>query len=181
MRRLLLALVVALVLAPGASAVSLPGLQGGKAPWLPEWNHLAARLRADGLPRMGQEAFVVHIHQHLDLYVNGKHEPIPALIGINVQERFLSPIHTHDFTGVIHVESPTKRHFTLGQFFDVYGVRFSSSCVGGECGGAHVFVNGKEFLGDPRTVVLAAHQELVVAAGAAPKKIPARYAFPAGL
>jgi hypothetical protein len=164
-----------------SAAVALPGIQGGPAPWVPEWDHLAARLQADGLPVLGAEAFVVHIHQHVDLYVRGKHEPIPALIGINVQQRYLSPIHTHDFSGIVHVEAPTKRTFTLGQFWDVYGVRFGSRCVGGECGRVRVWVNGKEWLANPRAVVLRSHEEIVVAVGTPPKRIPQRYSFPAGL
>ena len=116
----------------GASAaLALPGIQVGPAPWVPEWGSLAERLKADGLPVLSAESFVVHIHQHLDLYVRGEHVPIPALIGINVQQRYLSPIHTHDFSGIIHVESPTKRTFTFGQFWDVYGVRFDARCCAG--------------------------------------------------
>jgi hypothetical protein len=163
-----------------SAAVALPGLQGGPAPWLPEWSFLAQRLKADGLPVLGAESFVVHIHQHLDLYVRGKHEPLPALIGINVQQRYLSPIHTHDFSGVIHVESPTKRTFTLGQFWDVYGVRFDAHCVGGECGGVQVYVNGARYLGNPRAIVLRSHQELAVVVGKPPKEIPRRAVFPPG-
>jgi hypothetical protein len=163
-----------------SAAVALPGMQGGPAPWLPEWSFLAQRLKADGLPVLGAESFVVHIHQHLDLYVRGKHEPLPALIGINVQQRYLSPIHTHDFSGVIHVESPTKRTFTLGQFWDVYGVRFDAHCVGGECGGVKVYVNGARYLGNPRAIVLRSHQELAVVVGKPPKEIPRRAVFPPG-
>jgi hypothetical protein len=164
-----------------SAALGLPGIQGGPAPWVPEWDHLAARLQADGLPVLSAESFVVHIHQHLDLYVRGKHEPLPALIGINVQQRYLSPIHTHDFSGIVHVESPTRRTFTLGQFWDVYGVKFDAHCVGGECGGVRVFVNGTRYRGNPRGLVLRSHQEIVVAVGAPPRRVPRRYAFPAGL
>ena len=164
-----------------STALGLPGIQAGPAPWFPEWDNLAARLRADGLPVLQAEAFVVHIHQHLDLYVRGKHEPIPALIGINVQRRYLSPIHTHDFSGVVHVESPSKRRFTLGQFWDVYGVRFDAKCIGGECGGVSVYVNGTRYLGNPRAIVLREHQELAVVVGKRPKRVPKRYAFPQGL
>ena len=163
-----------------AAALGLPGIQRGPAPWLPEWNHLAARLRADGLPVLKAEGFAVHIHQHLDLYVDGKHVPIPALIGINVKQRYLSPIHTHDFSGIVHVESPTKRTFTLGEFWDVYGVRFDDRCVGGECGGVEVYVNGRRFRGNPRAIVLRSHQELAVVVGNAPRKIPRKAVFPAG-
>jgi hypothetical protein len=170
-----------LAMLAASAALVLPGLQGGPAPWVPEWDHLAARLQADGLPVLAAESFVVHIHQHLDLYVRGKHEPLPALIGINVKERYLSPIHTHDFSGIIHVEAPSRRSFTLGQFWDVYGVRFDSKCIGGECGAVRVWVNGARWLGNPRAVVLRSHQEIAVAVGAAPRRIPRRYSFPAGL
>ena len=163
-----------------SAALGLPGIQGGPAPWVPEWDHLAQRLRADRLPVLSAEAFAVHIHQHLDLFVGGKHEPIPALIGIKAQQRYLSPIHTHDFSGIIHIESPTRRTFTFGQFWDVYGVRFDSKCVGGECGGVKVYVNGVRYLGNPRGIVLRSHQELAVVVGKAPKKIPRRAVFPSG-
>jgi hypothetical protein len=34
-----------------------------------------------------------------------------------------SPLHTHDTSGIIHVESPTVRSFTLGEFVDLWGGR----------------------------------------------------------
>ncbi|HEX9235017.1 MAG TPA: hypothetical protein VF972_01920 [Actinomycetota bacterium] len=51
----------------------------------------------------------------------------------NVAADYLTSIHTHDATGIIHIESPTPRTFTLGEFFDVWGVRFTASCLGGYC------------------------------------------------
>src|SRR5205823_14298698 len=50
-----------------------------------------------------------------DLFVT-----IPANMGISSAPKFISPLHTHDATGVVHVESPTIETFTLGQFFDVW-------------------------------------------------------------
>jgi hypothetical protein len=32
----------------------------------------------------------------------------------------MSPLHTHDSSGVIHVESNTDRYFTLGEFLDIW-------------------------------------------------------------
>jgi hypothetical protein len=70
---------------------------------------LAARLRAIGLPPLRPaEGTAVHIHQHLDLYVDGAKAPVPAGIGIDPAVGF-APLHTHDASGVIHVESPTVR------------------------------------------------------------------------
>jgi hypothetical protein len=113
--------------------------------------------------------------------------PVPAGIGIDPAVGF-APLHTHDASGVIHVESPTVRTYTLGQFFAVWGVRFTPSCLGGYCAGGgrrlRVCVDGASYRGDPTTLPLAAHQELVVAFGAAaqlPSPIPSAYRFPAGL
>lgn len=166
----------------------LPGVQTGPPPWRAETAQLRARLGATGLQVLTAERQVQHTHQHLDLYVDGRPVTIPTDIGINRSAGFLSPVHTHDATGIIRVESPTVRDFTLGQFFDVWGVRFDARCVGGICDGSgrvlSVFLNGQPYTADPRTLVLAAHQEIAVAIGSQaqlPNPIPASYAFPAGL
>jgi hypothetical protein len=138
--------------ATGPSA--LPGLQTGPAPWSADTADLAARLRAIGLPPLSPaEGTALHIHQHLDLYVDGGKVPVPAGIGIDPAVGF-APLHTHDASGVIHVESPTVRSYTLGQFFAVWGVRLTPSCLGGYCaaGGGkrlRVYVNGTAYEGDP--------------------------------
>jgi hypothetical protein len=176
---------------PGRAATgtgALPGLQTGPAPWSADPAGLAERLQAIGLPPLNPvEGTAVHIHQHLDLYVDGRQVPVPAGIGIDPAVGF-APLHTHDATGVIHVESPTVRTYTLGQFFAVWGVRFTPSCLGGYCAGGgrrlRVYVDGAPYRGDPTTLPLAAHQELVVAFGTAaqlPSPIPSAYRFPAGL
>lgn len=101
--------------------------------------------------------------------------------------RFISPLHTHDATGVIHVESPTVRTFSLGQFFGVWGVRFRDGCLGGYCAGRgqvlRVYADGRP-VARPDRLALAEHQEIVVAFGARrqlPRPVPARYAFSPGL
>jgi hypothetical protein len=172
-----------------AREARLPGLMTSKAPW-PANNRalLHARLDQIGLPALKAEGQRLHTHQHLDLVIRGKGYPIPAGIGIDFHERFISPLHTHDFAGIMHVESPTVRKFTLGQFFDVWGLRFSSACVGAYCTRGKervwVFVNGKRWLGNPRQIALKQHQEIVVAYGtfaSIPKPIPWFYPFPPGL
>lgn len=129
----------------------------------------------------------MHIHQHLDLYVDSRKVPVPARIGIDPAVGF-APLHTHDASGIIHVESPIARGYTLGEFFAVWGVRFSPSCLGGYCaaGGTRlrVYVDGSAYRGDPTTLPLASHQELVVALGTSsqlPSPIPSAYRFPSGL
>ncbi|HZR93372.1 MAG TPA: hypothetical protein VFA44_13305 [Gaiellaceae bacterium] len=199
-RRRLLALAVlgAATLAAGGLAVSagarahgpsLPGLMTGKAPW-PANNGalLRARLRAIGLPALGQEGTVLHTHQHLDIVVGRTLLPVPAGIGIDAHGAFITELHTHDTSGIIHVESPVRRTFTLGQFFDVWGLRFTRTCIGAYCAGRRkglwVFVDAKRFRGDPRTIVLRSHEEIVVWYGVLSSipvnKLPRTYPFPSG-
>jgi hypothetical protein len=167
---------------------ALPGLQTGPAPWSAGTADLAARLHAIGLPPLSPvEGTAVHIHQHLDLYLDGRKVPVPAGIGIDPAVGF-APLHTHDASGVIHLESPTVRTYTLGQFFAVWGVRFTPNCLGGSCAAGErrlrVYVDGTAYRGDPTTLALASHQELVVAFGTAaqlPSPIPSTYRFPPGL
>ena len=57
------------------------------------------------------------------------------------------------------VESPVKRTFTLGNFFDIWGQPLSSNQVLQYSDGKplRVFVNGKPYTGDPRAIELQAH------------------------
>jgi len=203
-RRLAIPLLLAVVLVVGIGGLALsaagrhrqaaasPGaladLQTGPAPWPANTAGLAERLGAIGVPPLSPvEGTVVHIHQHLDLYVDGRKVTVPAGIGIDPAVGY-APLHTHDTSGVVHVESPTVRSYTLGEFFAVWGLRFTPSCLGGYCAGGsrrlRVYVDGHAYRGDPTTLVLRAHQELVVAFGTAaqlPSPIPASYPFPPGL
>jgi hypothetical protein len=172
---------------PATSPGPLAGLQTGPAPWGANTADLAERLRAIGIPALSPtEGTAVHIHQHLDLYVDGRKVLVPAGIGIDPAVGY-APLHTHDPSGVIHVESPTVRTYTLGEFFAVWGVRITPSCLGGYCAGGgrqlRLFVDGRADRGDPTTLALAPHQELVVAFGTAaqlPSPIPSTYQFPPG-
>jgi hypothetical protein len=172
---------------PATSPGPLAGLQTGPAPWGANTADLAERLRAIGIPPLSpMEGTAVHIHQHLDLYVDGRKVLVPAGIGIDPAVGY-APLHTHDPSGVIHVESPTVRTYTLGEFFAVWGVRITPSCLGGYCAGGgrqlRLFVDGRADRGDPTTLALAPHQELVVAFGTAaqlPSPIPSTYQFPPG-
>src|SRR5215208_1935328 len=61
---------------------NLIGLQTGPAPWNPGLDTLPDRLEPLGLNDLTTEGQVVHTHQHLDIFVNGKKAPVPANIGI---------------------------------------------------------------------------------------------------
>ena len=161
----------------------LAGLQTGPAPWNPGLDTLPDRLDPVGVTALTTEGQVLHIHQHLDVFVNGKRQPVPQGIGI-YDGQFLTELHTHDPSGIMHVESPVAKHFDLGQFFGVWGVRLNGDCIGGYCRQVTpwtVYVNGQPYTGNPAELVLREHQEIAFVIGTPPKKIPSKYAFPAGL
>ena len=68
-----------------------------------------------------------HIHPEIRIGVNGKEVTIPSNIGI--KQNCMNSIHTHDATGLIHVESPAKKDFTLGDFFAVWDKDFSKDTL----------------------------------------------------
>src|SRR6266550_5754434 len=183
----------ALSLVPGGPSVdpnSLPGILTGPAPWPNNTADLAARLSADQLPPLGGvEGQAVHIHQHIDVFIRSRAIEVPAQIGIVTSPAVVfAPIHTHDATGIIHVESPVIRDFSLGEFFDVWGVRFTSTCIGGYCNNGdqrlQVFASGKVVTFDPRRLKLTGHEEIVVTFGTPsqiPRPYPISYNFPTGL
>ncbi len=166
---------------------ALPGIQTGNAPWQPEVTYLKERLADIGLPALATEGTALHIHQHLDIFIHGNAVPVPQDVGIDDAAGFIAPIHVHDATGIIHVESPVVQNFTLGQFFDIWGVRLTDQCIGGYCNSAtstiKMFVNGAPYTGNPRDLVLESHQEIAITYGTdgeLPKQIPSSYSFPAG-
>jgi hypothetical protein len=159
------------------------------APWAANVAGLRQRLHRLGLPVLRLEGVVVHIHQHLDLYLEGTHVAVPAGIGIGRDAGgvFFSPLHTHDRSGILHVESSTKRTYSLGEFFGVWGVRLSATCIGSFCAGGNrkifMFVDGRVFHGDPAQIPLRSHEEIVLSFGTlaqVPKAIPSSYSFPGG-
>ena len=168
--------------APTANG-SLPGLQISNAPWSPEYSGLAQRLQQLNLPTESDAAY--HIHAHLSVYVNGKNVGVPAQVGIDPQGQFLAPLHTHDGSGVIHMESSQTYPFKLGQFFDVWGVKFTNSQLGGyQAGNGNVvstYVNGQPIADGPN-YVMKPHDLIIVGygkPGSVPKSQP--YSFSAGL
>ncbi|MDX6314019.1 MAG: hypothetical protein QOF44_3483 [Streptomyces sp.] len=154
-------------------------------PWAAPAN-ASARAKAAGLPMLGTEGQVLHIHAHLDIIVDGKAVTVPGNIGIDETQQQLSPLHTHDTTGVIHIESPTKADFTLGQVMTEWDVALTDKGIGGlKTGGGnqlHVYVDGKEQTGNPGAIKLAAHEEIAIVYGkdTSKVKVPSSYTFAQG-
>lgn len=172
---------------PGVDPSGLPGILTNAAPWPTDTAQLSGRLSSRSLPPLNPtEGQAVHIHQHIDIYIEGRAVTVPAGIGIaTTPSTLFAPIHTHNALGIIHVESPVDRDYSLGDFFDVWGVRFTSTCIGGYCNTVderlQVFANGKVVTRDPRLLKLTQHEEIVVTFGTPaqiPRPYPVRYNFP---
>jgi len=104
-----------------------------------------------------------HIHPNLTIIINGVQQTIPANTGISLT--CLHPIHTHDDTGKIHVESPEQRDFTLGDFFAVWGKTFNKNQILDSVVDANheivMTVNGKENF-DYENLVLRDLDQIVI-------------------
>jgi hypothetical protein len=155
-------------------------------PW-PAPADATAAVNAAGLPMLGREGNFEHIHAHLDVLVDGQAVPVPPDIGIDVHRRTISPLHTHDGSGVLHIESPVKRQFSLGEFFSEWQVSLSEDNIGGlRTGGGNVvrvFVNGAQRNGNPGAFMLGAHDEIAVLYGRPQpgETVPRSYDFSGGL
>ncbi len=70
------------------------------------------------LDRCVVSSLVYHSHPGLSIVINGSSFTIPANVGFGSCAR---PIHTHDTTGTLHVETDENRDYTLGDFFLIWG------------------------------------------------------------
>jgi len=130
----------------------------------------AAAIRQANLPELPTEVTVYHIHAHVDLEINGHAVLIPADIGLTRKEdggpiTGFSPLHTHDTSGIAHIEAAKEDVFTVGQLFAEWGVKLDKSCVATYCTDADNqllgFLNG-ELVGDPASIPLTSHANIYI-------------------
>jgi hypothetical protein len=144
----------------------------------------------DGIEGSSREMLTVHIHAHLALFSAGKQLAIPYGIGIvkpfQPVNGFVGMgngiywLHTHDATGILHIESPDTRAYTLGNFFDIWGEPLGTREVAGLKGVVRSFVDGTPYSGNPRNIPLGAHTQITLEVGR-PLVTPPVYIFPKGL
>jgi hypothetical protein len=148
------------------TAISGPGVRATAPRWLPEYTHLAERIKKLKLPPVGKEK--VHHHALIHIYNDGLLIPVAPNIGIH--KPAYSSIHTHDQTGVIHMESDVPHDFTIGDFFYIWGVRFGKASLGNLVNKGdkqvRVYVNGK-LVPDPVHYVMKDQDNIVVGYGTA--------------
>jgi hypothetical protein len=159
---------------------TLPGIRKTKAPWPPEYRYLADRLAPLDLTTLGgHSGLVLHFHAHIDIFVDGKKVKVPASVGINPGAGYLTELHTHDASGVIHIEAQKSRDFTVGQFFAEWAVYLDSNSIGGYPGMTW-YLDGKQQTGNPAGLVFKPHQEIAFVVGTPPAQIPSSYKFAPG-
>jgi hypothetical protein len=176
----------------------------GAAPWPAPANPMQLTRRA-GLTPETHEFLALHVHSHLDVFLNGDPVTVPAAIGIETNDpavkkfqepdgstsygginppcasRCISPLHTHSTDGVLHTEAKENEFNTLGEFFVEWDVRLDESCVGGYCSPEapiRVYVDGEPYTGDPRAINLEDKTEIAIVIGTPPADIPSQ--FPGG-
>lgn len=147
----------------------------------------------DGISCQTTEQTLFHIHAHLTVFVNGSARQIPAAIGIPGAQAEQTPegpfiasgtcfywLHTHAADGIIHIESPVQRTYTLGNFFDIWGQPLGPDRVGPETGHVVALYNGQVYLGNPRDIPLTAHAQIQLIVGT-PLIAPLQISWPSGL
>jgi len=131
-----------------------------------------------------------HHHAQLTIFVNGAQLAIPKGTGMFkpssgsggfiYHAKCFYWLHTHDQTGIIHIEPPDGRAFTLGQWFKIWGEPVGTNQIAQFTGPVSVYINGALQPGmDPRSVTLTPYEEITLVIGTPPSWIP-QYLFPPG-
>lgn len=152
----------------------------------------------DGIP-CDNSSIPYHIHAHVSLLINGKRLAVPDAIGLHyptAENNGMTNaticyyhLHTHDATGLIHIEAPVKTTFTLAQLFAVWGQPLSSTNVAGHAGSVKAFIATAKspgwaqqtgpyipYAGNLQQLPFTSHQEIVLEVGPTfvyPPNIPA--------
>jgi hypothetical protein len=125
------------------------------------------------------EGTVEHIHMHLAIFVNGQEQQVPMGIGIGqpwqVADSDEGPfvedgscfywLHTHTEDGIVHIESPLRRRFTLGDFFAIWQMTLNENQVGPAQGPVIVYVNGQRSNARPQDIPLLSHERVQLDVG----------------
>lgn len=136
----------------------------------------------DGIPCGPAEMTEFHVHAHLTLVDHGRIVAVPIGIGIvhhGSDESCVYWIHTHDDSGLIHIEAPKNGHYRLGSLFHIWGVALSRTQIWQSRGYVTAFVDGKRWNNDPNDIALTRHARIVLETGQPILKI-APFTFPDG-
>jgi hypothetical protein len=179
--------------APAAGPAGPEGVPIPAGPALASTATVASGQPVDGISCQTSEQTLFHIHAHLTVFVNGSARQIPAAVGIPGAQATNTPqgsfietgtcfywLHTHAADGIIHIESPVQRTFTLGNFFNIWGQPLGPDQVGPAKGHVVAIYNGQVYQGNPRDIPLNAHAQIQLQVGT-PLVQPEQITFPNGL
>src|SRR3954463_10460908 len=172
-----------------------------QAPWRAPDNPMELTCAAGLVPEKA-EFLQYHVHAHLDVFVDGRPVLVPAAIGIDPEnpavqaetgsngqvigagltqecsEPCISPLHTHDLSGLLHTETKTTAPNKLGQFFTEWAVKLTPECVGAYCKPKtpiKIYVDGQVETGDPSDIELSDRREIAIVIGRPPANIPMEF------
>jgi hypothetical protein len=100
------------------------------------------------------------IRVHLELFARRRAIVIPAHIGVRRGCRY--PLRTLTPTGVVELDG---RGLTLGDFFAAWRMPLSRRSMVTFRGAVTAYVSGKKWQGDPRTIPLSDHAQIVLEVG----------------
>lgn len=110
-------IIIPIVIGVIATVVGLSFMPGVTSPGnkMALHSHVSLNLTVNGQP--------LTVPEHIGMVQAGKGED-PLLFGDHSLDKFgmtgMSPLHTHDASGTIHVESNTVRDFTLGELLEIW-------------------------------------------------------------
>jgi hypothetical protein len=145
----------------------------------------------EGLNCLKQLGVPFHHHAHLALFVNGQQLAFPMGVGMYLpnqgkhgyiyHQNCLYFLHTHDQTGILHMESKTDMTFTLGTLFTLWGEPLSTTQIAQFTGPVSVYVDGVLDTTDPlASVPLNPGSDVTLVIGTPPDWIPV-YILPPSL
>jgi hypothetical protein len=106
--------------------------------------YYAESVASGGFPLPCATSVSMHVHPYLQIIINGQNVTIPADVGIS--SSCLEPIHTHDASGILHLETPgTSTNYTLGQFFQIWSATDHTVAVDGQA--RPIVFNSTDILG----------------------------------
>lgn len=149
------------------TVVDGPGTLMTAPPWPAQYAGIKRRVAPLHLPTTGKETF--HVHELLHIYNDGLLVPVAQDIGVDESQHVELALHTHDASGVIHMEADKPFRATLGDLFTVWGLGFGPDHIGGldatDDKPLTVYVNGRAVT-DPAAHSLAKNDNIVIIYGA---------------
>lgn len=175
---------------PAAGKLGAEGMPLESGPPLAPASSTTPGSAVDGIKCAPVEQLAYHIHAHLQVYVDGAPRALPAAIGLLgpvAQQTPYGPfygaqqcyywLHTHASDGVIHIESPTARIYTLGNFFNEWRQPLSGTQVASAKGKVTAYLNGKRWTQSPTAIPLRPHAVIQLDVGSpAPAPQPVSWA-----